>query len=88
MATSTKDQALKSWMPALVAELGEKCDRRNRALLKAVDALEEIMRLVSLSKKKMDDKHRLYFTICDQALEYINEVVGEHTIKTNHKPEA
>lgn len=65
---------MKIAMNAIIADLSEKCDRRTKALIKAVDALEEIMRLISLNKKKIDDKHRLYFTICDEALDFIEAI--------------
>ena len=84
LATATKGETVKAWMPELLAELGAKCDRRTKALIKAVDALEEIRRLISLSysKKHMDDKHLLLLRICIEALEQIELQVEENINQT------
>lgn len=68
-------------MADLVTDLGAKCDRRTAALMKAVDALEEMLSILVKSKRKWDDNHRHLYTICDKTLEQI-----ETTLEVNGEP--
>lgn len=67
---------MNSPIAGIIADLGAKCDRRTKALLKAADALEEI-RAILLKSKRKDDKQKLLFSICNGALEQIDLFVDE-----------
>ncbi len=56
----------------ILIDLASKCERRTTALLKAVDALEEIRDILFKSKRRWDDRQRLLYTICNAALEQID----------------
>lgn len=59
-------------MADLVADLGDKCDRRSKELLKAIDALEEIQAILLKSRKPIE-KERLIWT-CQKALDQIDMI--------------
>jgi hypothetical protein len=69
---------------SIFVDLSEKCDRRTKALLKAVDALEEI-RGILVKLRRKDDKLRLLFTICDKSLDQIEMCIEEEKGETNGK---
>ena len=69
----------------IIADLGAKCDRRTKALLKAVDALEEIQTILLKSKRHWNDKQRMLYLITSGALEQIDLVVEEKIEQTNHR---
>lgn len=75
---------MKTTLAMVLVELADKCDKRTKALLHAIDALEEMHKILGKTRRSWTDKHRLMFSICDKTLAHISTYVEEDPPLNGH----